>query len=514
MAASINIYQLFPRLFGNKTVMQHFDGDKSENGCGTFADIDDTALKALKEMGITHIWLTGILRHASSGETHPDITKGKAGSPYAVTDYYDVDPDLGNMTDFEQLVSRIHRHRMKVLIDFIPNHVARQCRGFSDENFYLLHGSAFVAPTGNGYQEIPAKASGNDVFSPNPSINDWYDTIKLNYEHRDTWQKMLSILQFWCRKRVDGFRVDMAEMVPLAFWNWCIAELRKTFQPLLIAEIYKPELYKPFLDAGFDYLYDKVGLYNTLEAILRHGQPAESISQVWKNLHDLDAHMLRFMENHDEVRLASPHFVGDAFAALPAVCVSALMNTGPFMIYNGQENSENAIGAEGYSGNDGRTSIFDYCSMPKHQLWMNGGLFNGGKCSLSQNKLRAFYSELLNLRIKSKAITEGAFYDLMWCNPWFKHFDPQNIYAFLRYHGEERLLIVVNFNRNEGRQIEMRVPEDAQKLMEMEKGNWKAKELFTQACIKFDPSQLAGSGLSMTLAPSQSCIWTLTRQKR
>ena len=425
----MNIYQLFPRLFGNKQTDFHFNGSKVDNGCGTFNDIDNTALDAIKDMGFTHIWLTGILEHASeSTGTHPDITKGRAGSPYAVTDYHAVDPDLGAMTDLEQLVCRIHEKGMKVIIDFIPNHLARQNKGFDACNFYYCEGQGFVSPrrmAEQPYEEYPVKATGNNVFVPNPSINDWYDTVKLNYDEHDTWEKMLEILRFWCGKDVDGFRVDMAEMVPVAFWQWVIAELRKDYQPLMIAEIYQPELYKPFLDAGFDYLYDKVGLYNTLERVLCQGHEAKEISEVWKDLRD--------MENHDEKRLASPQFVGDAFAALPAVSLSALMNTGPFMVYNGQESGEDAAGKVGYSGDDGRTSIFDYCHMPQHQKWMNGGKFDGGGFDEAQKKLFGYYRILLHFRQEHSAIKEGKFYDLMWCNPWYMNFDPQFVYAFLRY---------------------------------------------------------------------------------
>ena len=232
----MNIYQLFPRLFGNKQTDFHFNGSKAENGCGTFNDIDDTALEAIKDLGITHIWLTGILKHASESiGTHPDITKGRAGSPYAVNDYHVVDPDLGTMDDFDQLVVRIHEKGLKVIIDFIPNHLARQNKGFDPCNFYYCEGQAFVSPRRiceQPYEEFPAKATGNNVFSSCPSINDWYDTVKLNYDEHDTWKKMLEILRFWCAKNVDGFRVDMAEMVPVAFWQWVIAELRKDYQPL------------------------------------------------------------------------------------------------------------------------------------------------------------------------------------------------------------------------------------------------------------------------------------------
>lgn len=470
----MNIYQLFPRLFGNKKHDVKFNGEKTENGCGTFADIDDIALHAIHSLGFTHIWLTGILRHATQGENHPDITKGKAGSPYAVTDYYAVDPDLGTLYDLNQLIGRIHGHGMKVIMDFIPNHVARECKGFEDCNFYICEGQAFVPPTGNGYKEFPARASGNDIFAPNPSINDWYDTVKLNYNNHDTWEKMFSILKYWSGMNIDGFRVDMAEMVPVKFWEWVIPKIKESLSsPIFIAEIYQPSLYKPFIDAGFDYLYDKVGLYNTLENIIRFGQRAESISQVWKDLNGLDSHMLRFMENHDEIRLASSHFVGDPFAALPSVAISALMNTGPFMVYNGQENGEDALHKQGYSGDDGRTSIFDYTTMPKHQLWMNEGSFDHGKSNDRQQRLFSFYSSLLNLRESHPAIKDGAFYDLMWCNPWYNHFDPQYAYAFLRYHGNERLLIVVNFNQAESRDLQIAIPDDALQLMKMKEGELK-----------------------------------------
>ena len=501
----MNIYQLFPRLFGNKQTDFHFNGSKAENGCGTFNDIDEIALDAIKDLGITHIWLTGILEHASeSTGTHPDITKGRAGSPYAVTDYFAVDPDLGTIADFEQLVSRIHKKDMKVIVDFIPNHLARQNKGFEPCNFYYCEGQGLVSPrrvVEQPYEEYPAKATGNNVFAPNPSLNDWYDTVKLNYDCHDTWEKMLEILRFWCGKQVDGFRVDMAEMVPEAFWQWLMENLRKDYQPVMIAEIYQPDLYKPFLDAGFDYLYDKVGLYNTLERVLCEGHEAKEISEVWKDLHDLDDHMLRFMENHDEKRLASPQFMGDAFAALPAVALSALMNTGPFMVYNGQESGEDAVGEVGYSGDDGRTSIFDYCHMPQHQKWMNGGKFDGGGLDEAQKKLFGYYRILLHFRQEHSAISEGKFYDLMWCNPWYMNFDPQFVYAFLRYSETERLLVVVNFHRTECRDVEVKIPHDALAMMGRSKAN------------EFDMNDFASEMHAVHLEPSETKVIDLDSGK-
>ena len=442
------IYQLFPRVYGATPTKR----------CGTFNDISNAEIERIKSLSVSHIWLTGVIRHSGWRDTNAAVTKGKAGSPYAIVDYYDIDPDLAKvkknrMAEFEKTVERIHNHGLKVIIDFVPNHLAREYKGeFTDENFYVLPNQEFVAPTENAsdYYEFPAKATGNDVFSPTPSLNDWYDTVKLNYTNRDTWQKMLKILQFWCGKGVDGFRCDMAEMVPVEFWQWAIAELHKSFSAIMIAEIYQPQLYKSFIDAGFDYLYDKVGLYNTLENIYRYGQRADSISEVWKSLNGLDDNMLRFMENHDEVRLASRFFMQKPENAYPFVALSALMNRGPFMIYNGQEYGENAADSD-----NGKTSIFNYEILQSLQ----------GRDAINRIVTYEFYVNLLKFRESHPAILQGGFYDLMWANPWYNNFDPQYVYAFLRYHDDDKLLIVINFNLKEERNVTVTIPYDARQLI-------------------------------------------------
>ena len=579
---NMNIYQLFVRTFGNKNKDVVFDGDKSQNRCGTFADINDKALDALKALGITHIWLTGVIRHSSMTaypelgirSTNPLITKGKAGSPYSIMDYYDIDPDLAvnpqdRMAEFEETLQRIHDKGMKVIMDFIPNHLAREYKSLckpmyvedfgvndnrnvafaKDNNFYYCPDQEFVIPTANSqqptastvtelvevpwlrqaqppqYQEFPAKASGNDVFSPYPSVNDWYDAVKLNYgvDYQNncrcfepipnTWYKMLDIMIYWCEKGVDGFRVDMAEMVPVEFWRWSINMLRENYEPIMIAEIYQPHLYREYIYAGFDYLYDKVGLYNTLENIYRHGQRADSITNVWNDLQGLGDVMLRFMENHDEVRLASRHFVGDAFKALPAVAMAALMNRGPFMIYNGQESGEDAQGAPGFSGDDGRTSIFDYAVMPKHQNWMSNGKFDGSEFTDEQKRLFDFYSKLLNFRLNSDAINKGAFYDLMWVNPWYSNFDPQYVYAFLRYHEEERLLVVINFNLEESRCCKVKISDDALEYMNLQPtANGQmltATDVMTGEEIQYNINDVGTQGIEVNLKPADVKILKL-----
>jgi glycosidase len=567
-----NIYQLFPRVFGNKSVHNVYNGTIESNGCGKFNDINENAINALKELGITHIWLTGVLRHAKLTDysqfgiptSHPAVVKGRAGSPYAITDYYDVDPDLAidvpnRLIEFEQLIQRIHSAGLKVIIDFVPNHLAREYKSIAkpagvldfgendltwmsfspDNNFYYLPGQSFIPPqrseaiyhSEKTYTEQPAKVTGNDCFTATPGINDWFETIKLNYgidfgnameQHfdpiPDTWHKMLHILKFWADKGVDGFRSDMAEMVPVAFWRWVITELKGQFNDILmIAEIYQAGLYQDFINAGFDYLYDKVGLYNRLTDVTLHGHSAESISSCWKMTENFNEKMLRFMENHDEIRLSSQYFLKDPGKALPAVAVSALMHNCAFMVYNGQENGENAEGAIGFSGDDGRTSIFDYCHMPQHQRWMNNAAFDGGRLLLEQKLLREKYRKLLRIRIELPALREGKFYDLMWANPWYTEFDPRYVFAFLRFTQSQVLLVVVNFNSSENRKIRVKIPIDAIQNTHIEsdrQGHWSAVNLMkSEEVIPFLVDELPTVGIHISIGPLQTGVYELSQEE-
>lgn len=507
MSNKIAIYQLFPRLFGNENTNFTPLGSKAQNGCGTFSAINNNALQSISQLGITHIWYTGIPEHATTTDyssydispDNPSVVKGRAGSPYAIKDYYDVSPDLADdpknrINEFKALVERTHNQGLKVIIDFVPNHVARnyysdnlpnghiQLGKFDDpsqhflpeNNFYYIPGSRFVVPEEavakcRGYKDInktrpyyefPAKASGNDNFTPSPSVNDWYETVKLNYGinygfHNEkhfnpipnTWNRMLDILEFWCKMGVDGFRCDMAEMVPVEFWNWVIPRI-KVCNPgiIFIAEVYNPHLYGEYIHEGkFDFLYDKVGLYDTLRALTEGKGNIEDISRVWQNLNGLDKYMLRFMENHDEQRIASQQFAGIPEKGLPAMVVSAMMHQGPVMIYNGQELGEQGDKMAGFSGDDGRTTIFDYWNMPEVQRWNNGGAFNNTKLTKAHSQLRKAYSEILNFCSASSAISNGEFYDLMWIN---KHLKEKKLYAFIRHNVNENLLVLASFNNN------------------------------------------------------------------
>ncbi len=533
MAQKINIYQVLPRLFGNKNTDCRPNGTLDENGAGKFNDFTPKALQAIRDLGITHVWYTGVIQHAKFTsykkygipDDHPTLVKGRAGSPYAIKNYYDVDPDLADdvdkrMEEFEALVKRTHETGLKTIIDFVPNHVFRQYKskknnfGEKDDdtksfdpqnNFYYLPGQEFGLPEDidwldsiaselpkTPYKEYPVKATGNDQFTPWLGKNDWYETIKLNYGVNydnnsrhftptpDTWKKMLDILLYWAGKNVDGFRCDMAEMVPVEFWEWAIKQVKKKFpEVIFIAEIYNPFEYHNYVKrGGFDFIYDKVGLYDTLKNILTRQVSARSITNCWQVLGGIDAHMLRFLENHDEVRLASKKFTADPLAAIPAMTVSATMNTGPVMIYSGQEVGEQAVGATGFSGNDGRTTIYDYSNIPEHQKWMNDGKFDGKHLSDDQQKLRQFYQKLLHLCKQSEAIEKGKFYDLMWANTDDNFFNRDKVYAYLRYTENQRLLFVVNFDKHNNQKIKVKIPEHAFGEMGVSrKANLKIKEL-------------------------------------
>lgn len=526
------IYQIFTRLFGNQKTTNKPWGSRDENGVGKFNDITAKALQELKKFGVTHVWYTGIVEHALMTDysafgirkDHPAVVKGRAGSPYAIKDYYDVNPDLAvdvknRMQEFEDLLKRSHTNDLKVIIDFIPNHVARQyesdakpagvkdlgegddtSRAFDPQNnFYYLPGESFQVPANvfvpekadASYIENPAKATGNDVFKAQPDSNDWFETIKLNYgvdyrnnrqTHFDpvpsTWLKMRDILLYWAGKGVDGFRCDMAEMVPVEFWGWAIPQV-KAAKPgiIFIAEIYNPQQYRNYIFTGkFDYLYDKVGLYDAVRELMEGKGSTENITRVWQQESgDYANHMLRFLENHDEQRIASRFFARNPWTAVPAMTLSATLHTGPLMIYFGQELGVNPTQAEGFQGEDGRTTIFDYWGVPEFQAWTNGSegepaRFDGGRLDENQKKLRTFYQQLNQLVNTSDAIRTGAFYDLQYVNNNGQSagYDQHRLYSYLRHSAKQKLLIVCNFDREKTAKTTVRIPLEAWKAMKLD----------------------------------------------
>lgn len=500
MAEKIIIYQVLPRLFGNRNTTRKTFGTIAENGCGKFSRFDGETLHRIHATGYTHIWYTGVIRHATQTDytaygipkQHEEVVKGIAGSPYAIADYYDVDPDLADDVDcrieeWKALVARTHQEGLKVIMDFVPNHVAREYKsikrpqevsdlGETDNsqmnfstanNFYYCWGqpldlSQVITAKGGmlpqQYKEIPAKATGNDQFTSCPSNNDWYETVKLNYgidycdaggrsEHfypiPNTWLKMLDILLYWASMGVDGFRCDMAEMVPPSFWAYATNMVKQRYPYLIfVGEVYDTNQYRHYVNSGFDYLYDKVGMYDCLRDIICERRPASSITYQWQSTDDIQQHMLYFLENHDEQRIASDFFCGDGRKALPAVMVLALLRSNPFMVYAGQELGERGMDKEGFSGCDGRTTIFDYWAPDTlSRIYSDRRLL-----TYKEKELGLRYQQILRIANREKAVREGEFFDLMFANPQSYQFDPRHQYAFLRKKENELLLIIVNFS--------------------------------------------------------------------
>lgn len=528
------IYQIFTRLYGNKTKNNKPNGTLQENGSAKMNDITATKLQRISRMGFTHVWFTGLIEHATQtdhtafgiSKDHPAVVKGKAGSPYAIKDYYDIDPDLAvsvpdRMKEFKALLNRTHKAGLKMVIDFVPNHVARHyhsdaapkgvedlgekddtTKGFDPQNnFYYLPGQqlrtdfARSAAQTEPYVELPAKATGNDCFNASPSRNDWYETVKLNYgidyqggrathfsPTPSTWKKMTDILLFWAEKGVDAFRCDMAEMVPTAFWSHAVAAVKKEHPNVLfIGEVYNPAQYRDYLAAGFDYLYDKVGLYDTLRAIVCGNASASCITSCWQATDDIKEHMLHFLENHDEQRIASAYFAGNAEKAKPALAAGALMSPGAYMVYAGQEIGEAGMDAEGFSGNDGRTTIFDYWN-PASLQKLTAPAFEK-KLTPEEAALYDYYQKILTLCNSRKAFEQGGFFDLQYANYGRDYgYNCDRQYSFLRHFGREVYLVAVNFDPASV-QVGIKIPSHAFDVLKLREGMKSAVSVMTEETV-------------------------------
>lgn len=605
------IYQMLPRLWGrNRSTGDNGTdrpldgglrrrGSLEDNGTGKFSDIDSPTLEYIRWLGCSHVWFTGVIRHSTKTAghgctpSHPQFVKGEAGSPYAIEDYYDVNPYLADdpdrrMEEFGELVRRTHDAGLKVIIDFVPNHVSRdygqisrmshreanepvlgenddrgvhwreendffyypgqalqlpyeeefrkECQAISDMDFgreyrilpqwlveeaegkaaelisglhpedgasesemkmlikdryraYLHNYQELLSP----YHEMPARATGNNCYSSDPGPNDWYETVKINYcdSFSPTWDRMYNIIRFWAEKGVDGFRCDMVELVPAEFFRWLIARIKKDFPDLVfIAEVYKKDLYRKYIrEVGFDLLYDKSGLYDTLRTIVEknvddNGMPVElwqsatRITKNWQSLGDMQPYMLNFLENHDEQRFASDFFGKDAANSFAALYVSLFFNRAPFMLYSGEEAGEKGMDEEGFSGRDGRTTIFDWWTpesvMRLHSMIDSGkyrsaitGNTSAGETDTQDSLWNSHdkevfrrYSKALRFAAEDQAIAQGSTYDLCYCNFSSDGFDKDRHFVWLRDHEEETLLIAANFSRREAH-MKLRIPEHA-----------------------------------------------------
>ncbi len=582
------IYQVFTRLFGNKNTTNKPWGTIEQNGVGKFSDFTDTALDEIKKLGVTHIWYTGVPHHATVTDytkfgianDDPDVVKGRAGSPYAIKDYYNVDPDLANdpanrLAEFQTLIDKTHKHFMKVIIDIVPNHVARKYGSKNnpkgvvdlganddktveyqrDNNFYYIPGKPFEVPKSDTYKplngeknkmsdgkfdENPAKWTGNGTREPQPDINDWYETVKLNfgvkpdgskdfpelpksYENRDytshykfwqdkevpdSWKKYRDIALFWLEQGVDGFRYDMAEMVPVEFWSYMNSAIKmKNPDAFLVAEIYNPKEYRNYIYFGkMGYLYDKVSTYDKLKDIIQGKSSPDELISIQAGMKDIDSHMVNFLENHDEQRIASPEFAGSAEKGMPLMVYTTTVSKAPIMIYFGQEVGEPGNENAGF-GTQSRTSIFDYVGVPNHQRWMNKGKFDGGKLSNSEKDLRDFYSRLLNFAGKSSALM-GEYENIQEYNS--KHTSGYNagLYSYVRYSENEKLAILVNFSWKAASKINFLIPANVITAWKLKDGRYEMTDQLYGEIYTMTVS--AGKGeIPLTVKPSESLILKL-----
>jgi glycosidase len=584
------VYQVFTRLFGNTNTTNKPWGSIEENGVGKFIDFTDKALEEIKALGVTHIWYTGVPHHAlirdytayGISNDDPDVVKGRAGSPYAVKDYYNVNPDLAvnpaeRLDEFKALVDRTHRHGLKVIIDIVPNHVARKYQSVSnpegvedfgafddtsleyarDNNFYYIPDKSFIVPTPlHGYlplggeqhpmidgrfYENPAKWTGNGSRLPQPDFYDWYETVKVNYgvrpdgsydfdtlpedfnkktpaEHFDFWQdkdvpdswkKFRDIALYWIDFGIDGFRYDMAEMVPVEFWSYMNSAIkRRNPDAFLLAEVYNPARYRDYIHLGkMDFLYDKVELYDTLKFIMQGHGSTDNLVGIQQGLADIESHMLHFLENHDEQRIASPSFAGDAFKGKPAMVVSATIGTSPTMVYFGQEVGEPAEGNPGF-GSATRTTIFDYWGVPAHQRWMNNGKFDGGQLSPREKELRDFYQRLLNFTLSSTALM-GHYQEIHSFNRMNTTGYYDKAFAFARWSDDEHLIILTNFKDAITDSYELQLPAELIDKWNLKEGGYKLKDQLYQQ-KEFDLVVSRGTGkIKMEVKPLESFILSL-----
>lgn len=585
------VYQVFTRLFGNTTTTNKPWGTIQENGVGKFSDFTDKALMEIKDLGITHIWYTGVPHHAvvtdytkyNISNDDPDVVKGRAGSPYAVKDYYNVNPDLAvnpinRLEEFKSLIERTHNAGLKLIIDIVPNHVARKYEGGStpngkvpfgakdntsieyhkDNNYYYIVEESFKVPVWqNGYlplggekhpladgkfDENPAKWTGNGSRMAQPDFNDWYETVKINYGVRpdgsydfetlpdeyaqkdykahyafwsvkdipDSWRKFKDIALYWLEMGVDGFRFDMAEMVPVEFWSYMNSNIKmKNPDAFLLAEVYNPDLYRTYIHKGkMDYLYDKVEFYDSLKHIMQGHGWTDHIPVVQKGMQDIEHQMLHFLENHDEQRIASPDFAGSAVKGKPAMVVSATISTSPTMIYFGQEVGEPGKEYAGF-GSPTRTSIFDYIGVPHHQRWVNKRKFDGGQLQPEEKELRDFYKRLLNFTIGSEALM-GKYSDIHYYNRDHTENYNYRVLSYVRWSQNEKLVILANFDANESYSFELKIPNEIIKVWGLKEGSFKMTDALYGKTLK---ELKVGDGigrLNVEIDPLESFIFKLS----
>ena len=406
------IYQALPRLWGK----------------GHFSDWTGKAFSYLKALGVDYLWLTGVPRH----ESGTPFTKGCPGSPYAIIDWYDVNPYLADnedkrMHEFELLIKRAHLAGIKIMIDYIPNHVGRSYAG--------------------------------DLPCFDHCDGDWTDTRKVNWNDPSTVDKMVDILCFWANKGIDGFRCDMVELVSAEALGEVVRRTRSAFPGLVfVAETYIKENYRRYLStSSIDILYDKSGSYDILRAISNGNCSATALTSNWQWQAEIQGAMLNFLENHDEQRLASRFWNNGRRYPWAELAFSVLFNEASFMLYYGQEWMDDAAETD-----NGRTSIYDFTSpsgVRRAAHFARTGKAIKLNDAADTDSLDCYrrYLELMQTAA-SPLMRQGSNWDLCYLQNDCK-WNRDNMFAFARYDGHGAAVVICNFSDSDT-ELSVRLPEE------------------------------------------------------
>ncbi len=361
---------------------------------GTFAGLEKK-IPAIRNLGANIIWLMPI---------HPvgeKKRKGTLGSSYAVRDYYGINPEFGTMDDFKRLLNTVHANGLKLIIDLVANHTSW------DSELMRTHPEWFT------------RDSSGAIISPNP---DWYDVADLDYGNRELRRYMIDMMVWWVRDvGIDGFRCDVAELVPIDFWEEARERLDRIKPVLLLSEGSIPEHHMKAFDLTYAW-----NVYDVLGPLVNGTLPATILDGLLKReglQYPRGALRLRFNSNHDKNAWDAPAVekYGRDGLRLTAVLVNTL--PGVPLIFNGDE-----------AANPRRLNLFERVPI----LWSDSG------------KITQLYRTLGDVRAKHKALSRGGLIPV-------KTDDPERVYAFFRVAGSDRVFVALNFN-SEPRDVRLEIP--------------------------------------------------------
>jgi glycosidase len=359
---------------------------RSFSQAGTFKGLEDR-LPELKALGVTVVWLMPI---HPVGELN---RKGTLGSPYSISDYYAINPEFGTLDDFRSLVAATHRQGMKIIVDLVANHTSW------DSKLLFEHPEFFT------------KNEEGAIVAPNA---DWTDVADLNYDSHELRKYMIRMMRYWVEDvGIDGYRCDVAELVPTDFWETARGELDKIKPVMMLAEGTLPEHHVKAFDLTYAW-----NTYDVLSHIIdgeTHADVFDGLLQSEANQYPRSALRLRFNTNHDKNAWDAPAVEKFTPAGAKATAVLAFTLPGVPLIYNGEE-----------VGNPKRLSLFEKVDID----WSTGEEF------------RTLYTALTEMRSAHPALRRGSYIPL-------ENTGGSKILTFARQSGNDAVLVAVNFSREQ-----------------------------------------------------------------